>query len=118
MTVTLAAQTTATSITFTVASITNPLYAKTTESLTIKSYTSASVEIDSSAGTFTLTPTPGTLAVTLTSQTYTVGATETLKFSLALTNTIGTDGKIHILLPKWNPESPTPLSIFATANPT
>ena len=65
------------------ASITNPLYAKTTESLTIKSYTSASVEIDSSAGTFTLTPTPGTLAVTLTSQTYTVGATETFEVLLS-----------------------------------
>jgi hypothetical protein len=116
--VTLAAATTNLAITFTVESIMNPTYAKTTESLTIRSLTSADVEIDSSTGTFTLTPDPGALEVTLTSTSGVVGATDTLTFSLALTNAIGSTGKIHILLPKWNPDSPTPQSIFSTTTPT
>lgn len=118
LTITLAFRTTSLTITFTVASIRNPLYAKTTEAIRITTLTTANVEIDSSSGTYTVTPTPGNLEVTLTSTTSRVGVTEALKFSLALTNPIGADGKIHIFLPKWNPESPSPQSIFSAGNPS
>jgi len=117
LTVTLGASTTSLAFSFTASSIINPLYAKASDSLTITTLTSANVQIDQSAGTFTVTPTAGALEVTLASATSTVGATESLRFSLALTNTIGTNGKIHILLPKWNPESPSPQSIFSSTAP-
>jgi hypothetical protein len=95
------------------------MYAKTTSAISISSFTSANVAIDtSSSSSFTVTPDPGNLDVTLSSATSTVGATERLRFTLALTNTIGVDGKIHILLPYWNPDAPSPVSIFPTSTAT
>ena len=115
--ITLGAATTSFTISFTVASIINPQYSKTTSSISITSQTSGGTTIDSSNGSFTVTATPGALGVTLTSATYTVGATENLKISLTLTNSISPDGKIVIVLPKWNTSSPSPSSIFASGNP-
>ena len=113
LTVLLGATTTSTTITFTVQAIINPLYANVSNSIAITSYDTSAAEIDTStAGTFSVTATVGSLEVTMTSQTYTVGATETLTFSLTLTNNIGFDGLIHVLLPKWNPESTSPVSIY------
>jgi hypothetical protein len=80
--------------------------------LTITTFQSDGTQIDISAGSFTLTPTAAALALTLTSATSTVGATENLLFTLNLVNTLPANGKIHIFLQKWNTDSPTPESVF------
>ena len=118
LTILLGDVTTSLSISFTVAAITNPLYSKTTSSFTITSLTSSLTLIDTSSGGFTVLATPGVLTVTLTSATSTVGATENLKFTLVWTNSIATNGKIVIIFPKWDPDSPSSVSIFGSGSPT
>lgn len=119
LTVTFTAQTTSTRILFSANTLINPLYAKQITGFFVESLTSTSTQIDASVGTLIVTnPTPGSLGVTLASATSVVGATDTLTITLTMVNNIPSNGIVHITLPKWNPSSPAPQSIFNSADAT
>eukprot|EP00347_Sterkiella_histriomuscorum_P020194 403338738 len=76
---------------------------------TIRSYekdssTSLYKFVENSDVTLTVTPQPGTLSdVTLTPQVSVVGETTTVLMSLTLQHDFPVDGKLKIIMPKWNP---------------
>jgi len=60
------AETTARSLSFTVASIKNPTYAVTTSSLVITAYNTTTILVEQSDSSFFITPTTGSITATLT----------------------------------------------------
>jgi len=113
LTVNFNATTTSNNLAFFAENITNPLYSKSITGFYIESLDATATRIDNSTGPLTVQlPVPGSLAVTLTPATSVVGAISDLTVSLTMTNDIPANGRIHIILPKWNPASPSPQSIF------
>ena len=99
---------------FTVDSLINPSYAKTTSAFTIYALDSSQTTLEISDQSFTVTASPGTLTATLTSANDIVGSREVLTTALTLTNTIPSTGTITMNLPKWNSEDPTPDSVLTS----
>ena len=103
--------TTFTEIVFTVAGVTNPAQAATTESFTISSefITSGSdyVQLEPSSDFIIVTPTAGTLSnESLSLSDGTVGVYSALTIGLTVQHAIPATGSLEIEFPKWNAFAP------------
>ena len=109
----LASTTASKTLSFSIASIINPTYAKTTSAMVIQAYNTSSSTPEVSDNSFKVTPTPGAITAVLASDNDIDGSYQRLSVTLTLSHYIPQTGIITILLPKWNPDSTLPKTILS-----